>query len=172
MGLSLGAASGGTTSSATGSGVQNNTYAPGQTNLQGQTGSYLSQALSAASNGTLTPGVTAGETQADNQINQTAAGTTSRVDQMLAARGFGPSGKTGQATLQGELGREAGIGNEAGVAQGQQQNLNSSNLLAALNYAFTSLGSSSSGQSSGSGSSWGVGAGVGGTPAQFASAFS
>jgi hypothetical protein len=158
MGLSFGGSSSQNQSS--GQQSQQNVYAPGQSGVQGALGSDLMTALGAASSGTLTPGVTAGETQADDQINKTAAGTTSRVNQLLAARGFGPSGQTGQTTLQGELARESGIGAETGIAQQQQQNLNSTNLLAALNYAFTSLGSNLTGRSmgSGSGSNWGANA--------------
>ena len=74
---------------------------------------------------------------------------------MLAARGFGPSGSTGQATLQSGLNTASGIAGETGVAEGQQQNLNQSNLMAALNYAFTSLGSSGSTSSQQQGSQYG-----------------
>ena len=106
------------------------------------------------------PGTVAQETQADDQINKTSSGLTDRVNAFLAQRGFGKSGATGTATLQGELGREGAIGNEAATADAQQNTLNSTNLLAALNYAFTSLGSSSSGASSGNSSGWGFGGGA------------
>jgi len=160
MGLSYGSQSGQTASNTSQS--TSGTYAPAQSAVQGQLGGTLSSDLSAASGGTLSPGVTAGETAADNEINQTSSGLTNRVTQMLAARGFGPSGTTGQATLQGELNRESQVGSEAGIAQGQQQSLNSNNLLAALNYAFTSLGSTGTGATSGTSSGSNFGAQVAG----------
>ena len=160
MGLSLGGSVGGTSSSSTGSSNQSNTYSAPQTAVQNAAGSTLSSDLADASAGTLTPGTTAEETTAADQINQTSSGLTGRVNQFLAQRGFGASGQTGEATLQGELGRERNLGTNAANFAGQQNTMNNSNLLAALNYAFTSLGSSASGASSGSGSSWGLGAGV------------
>lgn len=158
MGLSYGQTSGATTGAT--SSATSGTYSPTQTGVQNQTGNLLSQDLSASANGALSPGTVAQETSADDQINTTDAGLTGRVNQFLAQRGFGPSGQTGQATLQGELGREGAIGNEAATADAQQNSMNSTNLLAALNYAFTSLGSSSAGASSGtsSGSSFGANA--------------
>jgi hypothetical protein len=162
VGLSFGGGSSSGTSSSNTSQNQSNVYAPGQTSLQSQLGGTLANDLTTASEGTLSPGVTASETAADNQTNQTAGGLTDRVNAALAARGFGPSGTTGKTTLQGELARESQIGNNANAATVQQQTLNQSNLLAALNYAFTSLGStggsSSSGYSSGSDSNWGANA--------------
>ena len=95
---------------------------------------------------------------------------TDKPDQTApAARGFGKSGQTGQAAVQGvELGRENQIGTNTADAYASQNNLNTSNLLAALNYAFTSLGSSATGTSSGSSSQWGVSGGIaGGNPAYF-----
>jgi hypothetical protein len=121
----------------------------------------LSQDLAAASGGVLTPGNTASLTAADDATNKTDTGLTSRVNQFLAQRGFGQSGQTGQTTLQGELGRESQIGTNQAGALVNQGNQNSNNLLAALNYAFTSLGSSAAGNTSGYGSSYGVGAGAG-----------
>jgi hypothetical protein len=164
MGLSLGGSYGQTTSSSTGSSTtsQKNAYAPGQTAVQGQTGTTLSRDLAAANAGTLSPGTTAMETNAADQINKTSSGLTDRVNQFLAQRGFGKSGQTGQTALQGELGRESQLGTNAANFAGMQTNLNQQNLLAALNYAFTSLGTTaaSSGVSSGKGTDWGVGAGV------------
>ncbi len=160
MGLSLGGSTGGTSSSSTANSNTSNTYSPAQTAVQNQTGANLSTDLAAAANGSLTPGTVAQETAADNQINQTSSGLTSRVIQFLAQRGFGQSGQTGQAALQGELGRESQIGSEAATADASENSLNSNNLLAALNYAFTSLGSSASGASSGNTSGWGIGGGV------------
>lgn len=162
MGLSFGGSTGSTSSQSNSSGSQSNLFSGLQTALQGQLGSTLSSDLSAAGTGQLSPGVTAGETAADDQINKTGSAALTRTQQMLAARGFGSSGTTGQATLQSGLNTAAGIGNEAGVAQGQQQNLNQANLLSALNYAFTSLGSSATGASTGSssGSALALGAGV------------
>jgi hypothetical protein len=160
MGLSLGGSMGGTSSSSTGSSATNNKYSQDQLNLQSTTGSTLQNDLAAANGGVLSPGTLAMETQTSDQINKTAKAGSATVDQNLAAKGFGKSGQTGQADLQSELARESAQGNNAATFAGQQQQMNSQNLLAALNYAFTSLGSSSSGSSSGTGSSWGVGAGV------------
>jgi hypothetical protein len=117
--------------------------------------------LTAKDTGTLTPGTTAMETQAADQINKTSGGLTDRVNKFLAQRGFGKSGQTGKATLQGELGREAALGSNAATFAGQQQALNSQSLLAALNYAFTSLGQTAFGKSTGSSSQWGVSGGAG-----------
>ena len=160
MGLSLGGSGGGTTSNATSASSQSNKYSPGQTALQDQTGTTLSSDLAASSAGKLTPGTVAQETAADDQVNKTSSGLTDRVNSFLAQRGFGKSGSTGKATLEGELGRESQVGSNAATFAGKQDSLNSTNLLAALNYALTSLGSSATGTSSGDSSSWGVGAGA------------
>ena len=82
------------------------------------------------------------------------------MNQFLAARGFGKSGATGQAALQSELGRETQIGSNTADAYATQGTQNTQNLLAALNYAFTSLGSSASGASSGASSGTAFGGGV------------
>lgn len=158
MGVGLGASGGGTNSSSTG--MTANTYSPTQTGVQNLTGTTLASDLTAANAGTLTPGTTAEETSAADQINKTSAAGTNRVTQFLASRGFGPSGQTGQAGLAGELARESSLGTNAATFAGQQNIMNSNNLLAALNYAFQSLGST--GASTGSSSSWGVSAGAGG----------
>jgi hypothetical protein len=162
MGLSLGGSYGSSNQSATGSSTQANTYSPGQTTLQSQLGSNLSTSLSDANAGVMTPGVTAMKTAAADTINKTSGGLMDRVNSFLAARGFGKSGQTGQAALQGELGRESQLaGNEANFAQ-VQQGVNSQNLLASLNYALTSMGLTASGASTGSSSGWGVAGGVAG----------
>jgi hypothetical protein len=97
-------------------------------------------------------------------INTTSAGTLDRTNAFLASRGFGKSGATGKAALSTELGRQSSLaGNEANYAQ-VQQNLNSTNLMAALNYAFTALGQTSAGTSTGKSSQWGVGGGVAAAP--------
>lgn len=156
MGLSFGGGSSSGTQQSNQN--QNYVYSGPQQSLQSQLGGTLAQDLGAASSGSLSPGVLAGETSADNQINQSGQAALTRTQQQLAARGFGPSGQTGQATLQSALNTQNNIADETGVAQQQQQNLNTSNLLAALNYAFTSLGQngSSSGSSSGSNFNWGA----------------
>jgi hypothetical protein len=100
------------------------------------------------------------ETQAADQINKQSSGLTDRVNQFLAQRGFGKSGATGKATLQGELGRQAALGANTASFAGMQQNLNSQNLLAALNYAFTSLGTNAFGKSTGESSGWDISGGV------------
>jgi hypothetical protein len=164
MGASLGGAYNSAQSKATSTSNQNeqNTYGAPQSYLQSQLGSSLTQDLTARNTGTLTPGTAAMETQAADQINKTSGGLTDRVNAFLAARGFGKSGETGKATLQGELGRENSLANNAATFAGQQQTLNQSNLLAALNYAFTQLGqtTAASGMTTGSGSGWGVAGGV------------
>jgi hypothetical protein len=137
------------TTSGTSTGTAAKTFSPGQSSLQTQLGTSLSRNLTAADAGTLTPGTTAMETQAADQINKTSSGLTDRVNQFLAQRGFGKSGQTGKATLEGELGREAQLGTNAANFAGMQQGLNSQNLLAALNYAFTSLGQTTAGTTSG-----------------------
>ena len=165
MGLSFG---GGSSQSATNqTATQNKTFSPGQTSLQDQLGKSLSSVLTASDTGTLSPGVTAQKTQAADNINKTAGGLTDRVNSFLAARGFGKSGATGKATLQGELGRESQLaGNEANFAQ-VQQNVNGQNLLASLNYALTSLGQTGTqaGTASGSGFNWGASASGAGSSA-------
>jgi hypothetical protein len=153
------------TSTGTSSGTQANTYGAPQTALQNRLGSSLASNLAASDAGTLSPGVAAQKTAAADSINKTSGGLLDRVNQFLAARGFGKSGTTGKATLQSELGRESQLaGNEANFAQ-VQQGVNSQNLMAALNYAFQSLGLtqnlSESGTSTGSSSGWGIGADVG-----------
>jgi hypothetical protein len=73
------------------------------------------------------------------------------------------SGQSGQTTLQTELAREgAQAGNlEAGGASQLQQN--NTDLLSALNYAFTSLGSAASGNQSGTSSGSQFGGSVSGS---------
>jgi hypothetical protein len=160
MGLSLGGSMGGSTSSSTGSSSTDVKNSADQQRLQSVLGSTLQNNLAAANGGVLSPGTQAMETQASDQINKTSKAGLDQTDQKLAERGFGKSGQTGQATLQSELAREGAQGNNAASFAGQQQQMNSQNLLAALNYAFTSLGSSSSGSSTGDSSSWGVSAGA------------
>lgn len=165
MGLALGGSTGGTSSSSnsSSSGSTSNVYSPGQTSLQSMLTSALGTDVAAGTSGQLSPGVQAGETNAADQINKTSSGLSSRVNNFLASRGFGSSGTSGQMNLQEELGRQSALGaNAANFAQ-VQQNANSTNLLAALNNAFTSLGTSSAatGSSSGKSSSWGVNAGAG-----------
>lgn len=152
MGLSLGGGSSQGTSSSTTSG----TYSPAQSGLQNQLGSTLSTDLAAANAGVLTPGNTAALTAKNDATNKTSNGLTGRITNFLAQRGFGASGQTGEANLQGELGRESQVGSNTASAYADQGNQNSSNLLAALNYAFTSLGSSSDGAQQGSGFNWGA----------------
>lgn len=169
MGLSYGTQSSNTNSSTSSSGSTANTYSPGQTAIQNQVGSNLSSDLAAAATGQLTPGTVAQETAANDQVNKTSAGSLDRVTQFLASRGLGSSGLTGKAGLQSELNRESTIGSNAAAFAGQQNSLNQGNLLAALNYAFTQLGSTTGASSASSGSSSGsqfgadVSAAVGGT---------
>lgn len=164
MGLSLGGSYGSSNQSATGTSTTANTYAPGQTALQNQIGSNLSAALTSANAGTLSPGVEAQKTASAGAINRTAAGTLDRTNAYLASRGFGKSGATGKAALQTELGRQSSLaGNEANYA-GIQQGLNSQNLMAALNYAFTALGQTAAGTSTGKSSGFGIGGGIAAVP--------
>ena len=155
MGLSLGGASSNTNSSSTGTSA--NTYSPTQSGVQNQAGSNLMSDLTAAQSGTLTPGTQAEATSIADAINQTSAAGGSRIQQFLAGRGFGSSGQTGQADLQSELARESAQGANTANYAGQQNQMNSNNLLAALNYAFTSLGSSGASFGSSSGSAFGGG---------------
>lgn len=161
MGMSMGGAYGQTSQSSQSSSNQQNTYAPGQTAVQSQLGQDLASSLLSSQSGKLSPQVQAMKTASADAINKTAAGTVDRTNEALASRGFGKSGTAGKATLQAELGRQADLaGNESNYA-GIQTGLNSQNLMAALNYAFTALGQTASGQSTGSTSGFSVGGGVG-----------
>lgn len=162
MGMSLGGSYGSSNQSATGTSTTANTYAPGQQGVQTQLGQALGQNLVASQTGALSPGVQAQKTASAGAINKTAGGTLDRVNSFLAARGFGKSGDTGKAALQSELGRQSELaGNEANYAA-VQQGLNSTNLMAALNYAFTALGQTAAGTSTGKSSGWGISGGVAG----------
>ena len=160
MGLNFG---GGSSKSATsGTTSTSGTFSPGQTSLQSDLGTSLATNLKSSDAGTFSPGVAAQKTQAADAINKTSGGLTDRINTFLASRGFGKSGTTGQTALQGELGRQSALaGNEANFAQ-VQQGVNSSNLLAALNYAFTQLGqtTSASGSTSGKNSGFQVAVGI------------
>jgi hypothetical protein len=161
MGLDIGGSLGGTKSSSTGSSTESKTFDPTQQATQGVIGTTLQQDLAAGNTGSLSPGTQAMETTSADQINKTSKAGTDRVQQMLASRGLGQSGQSGQATLQGELARESALGTNTANYAGMQQQMNSQNLLAALNYAFTSLGSTASGQSTGQSSQWGISGGAG-----------
>lgn len=160
MGVSLGGAMGGSTSSATGTSTQAATYDPTQKDTQGVIGTTTQTNLARANAGTLTPGTQAQETTAADQINKMAKAGADKASETLAARGLGKSGMSGQGTLQSELAREAAEGANTASFAGMQNQMNSQNLLAALNYAFTSLGSSASGATTGKTSQWGLDAGV------------
>jgi hypothetical protein len=172
MGLSFGGGSSQSQASRTGTtsgtSATQGVYSPGQTAVRDQTGSTLSQDLTAASTGKMTPGVTAMATNAADKINKTSSGLTDRITQFLAQRGLGKSGQTGKVALEGELGREGELGTNAANFAGMQSQLNSQNLLAALNYAFSSLGStaattgatSMTGNTSGSNFGWNANAHV------------
>ncbi len=160
MGLSFGGSTGGTSSSTTSSSNQNKTFSAPQTNLQDQLGANLSSGIAASTAGTMSPGVAAQETASADQINKTDPGLQSRVQRVLAARGFGQSGESGKVTLASELGRQSDLASNQANFAGIQQNVNSQNLLAALNYAFTNLGTTASGSTSGSSSGWNVGGGA------------
>jgi len=161
MGAFLGGSYGSTNQSSTGSSSTSNVYGPGQTDVQSKLGTGLGAALDAATAGTLSPGVRAQKTAAASAINKTSGGTLDRINQFFASRGFGKSGTAGKAGLSTELAREAALGeNEANFA-GIQQGLNTTNLMAALNYAFTALGQTAAGTSTGKSSGWGISGGVG-----------
>jgi hypothetical protein len=161
MGASLGGAYGQTSSKATSTSDVANTYGAGQTGVQSDLGTTLSSDLAATNAGTLTPGVAAQKNAAADAINKTSSGTLDRINQFFASRGFGKSGTAGKAALGTELGREAGLGaNEANFAQ-VQQGVNSQNLMAALQYAFQSLGQTATGASTGNTSGFSIGGGVG-----------
>lgn len=158
MGLDFSGGSQSGTTSSTSSGATNKTFGTGQTALQDQLGTSLSKSLSAADSGTLSPGVLAGVTQTADKINKTASGGMDRISQFLAARGLGKSGVAGKAGLENELARQGAIGDSTASAYGRQDQLNQGNLLAALNYAFTQLGAtttaSQTGASEGSQFGW------------------
>lgn len=165
MGLSFGGSTGGTSSSSSSnsSGTNQSIFSPGQSSLQSMLGQFFQSLIPSLSSGSPSTITQAATTQTADQINKNFAAEGNTLQQQLAARGFGPSGLSGQTTLQTELAREgAQAGNlEAGANSQIQQN--QSSLLDALNYAFTSLGSTASaaGTTKGSSSGWGVGAGVG-----------
>jgi hypothetical protein len=120
----------------------------------------MSTLLPSVASGGISPNVQATETASADQINKGYSGIGDRMNKFLAARGFGQSGKTGQAALQTELGRQGALAGNASNAAGQQLNLNTTYLSDALNAAFNTPGSNSSGTTSGSGSQWGFGAGA------------
>lgn len=164
MGLSLGGSLGGTDSKSTGtsSGTQSATFSPAQSGIQGLLASLFQTLIPSMTSGQLSPATAAVTTGNADQINKNYATVGDTLQSKLAARGMAGSGQSGETTLQTELARQgAQAGNlEAGGASQLQQN--NSSLLDALNYAFTSLGSSSSaaGASTGNTSGWGVGGGV------------
>lgn len=147
MGLSFGTQSGSTNSSTTAD--QSNQYGAGQSGLQDMLGKFFQSMIPSMTSGQLSPATAAVTTGNADQINKNYATVGSDLQSKLAARGMGGSGQSGQTTLQTELGRQgAQAGNlEAGGASQLQQN--NADLLSALNYAFTSLGSAASGTQSG-----------------------
>ena len=121
------------TSSSSGTSSSTPSYTPGQTDLQASLAGYLGNLLTP---GTTSPAVTAQKNQSADTINKTYAGLGDRMNKFLAARGFGKSGKVGQAALQTELGRSAAIaGNDANYGA-EQLNLQQSAASDALKMAF------------------------------------
>jgi hypothetical protein len=117
----------------------------------------------------MSPNTRAVTTAAAGDINQNYQTAGDAVQKSLAQRGFGRSGASGKATLQTELGRQAALaGNESAGAKSQLDQNNQS-LLAALNYALTGMGSTTtstgtqneSGQATGSQTTFGAQAGFG-----------
>ncbi|HWE51409.1 MAG TPA: hypothetical protein VG273_16575 [Bryobacteraceae bacterium] len=158
--------------SGTTSGSQANTYSGGQSDLQTMLGQLFQSLIPSFSSGTATPLQTAATTGAADQINKSYQGSGDALTKQLAARGLGSSGQSGQATLQTELGRQSALANNLTSSASSSIDQQNQDLLAALNYAFTSTGlstagstfgtgttntsGSSSGTSSGSGSNWGA----------------
>lgn len=160
MGVSLGGSYGSSQSASTGSDTTAKTYAAPQTGVQNDLGTSLSKSLAAKDEGTLDPGVLAQKTQSADAINTQSSGLQDRLTRFLAQRGFGKSGESGKAVLSTELGRQAALGNNEANFANVQQTANGSNLMAALNYAFTSMGTNETGTSSGTSSGYKVGGGV------------
>lgn len=162
MGLNFGGGSSQSSTNQSATQNANKTFSGSQTSLQDQLGTSLSKDLSATDSGTTSPGVTAEQTQSADAINKTSDGLAGRMQRFLAARGFGSSGESGKVQLGNELQRQSDLANNNANFAQVQQNANSTNLLAALNYALTNLGttaaSSTSGSSSGSNSTWGASA--------------
>ncbi len=107
---------------------------------------------------------------ARNQVNQNYSGLADRVRQKFLTTGGGQSGKSGQAMLQGELGRTAGLSDVDMAAQQQAATLPLTATQLAEAFLGINLGEKTdvnqqqSGTSSGSSSGWGIGAQVGWSP--------
>lgn len=155
MGLAFGGSTGGTSSKASSSSAQDNVYSPDQSTVQSLFGRFAQALIPSLTAGDLAPATEAQTTANADKINRNFSGVASNLMKAYAARGFGPSGQAGDSTLQTELARQgAQAGNlEAGADSQLQQNQQS--LLAALQYAFQSLGTTAAGTSTGNSSSWG-----------------
>lgn len=124
------------------------TYTAPQSTLQ----TNLAQALQTFLSGNgYTPQVQALQTQSADQINQTAKNTGTALQRQFAARGFGQSGPSGQATLQTELARQGNLAQNNANFAGLALNQWNTGLQDALNFAFANPGQSAttSGTSSG-----------------------
>jgi hypothetical protein len=132
------------TGNQTASSTSTPSYSPLQTGLQTTLGTYLQSLMTP---GQTSPAVTAQQNQSADQINRTYAGLGDRMNRFLAARGFGKSGKVGQAALQTELGRSSALaGNSAAYGKTNldlQQN--AASLAERMAYANPSTTSNSSG---------------------------
>jgi hypothetical protein len=150
MGLSFG----GTTTNSTANASTTPTFTPQQTGLQSSLASLLQGLLPSVASGQNSPQVVGQQTQADNETNTNYNALGKRMNQFLAARGFGQSGQAGQTELQTNLAREGALGTNAANAGAEQLNLDQSYLSDALALAFNTPGSSSTGSTSGSSSGY------------------
>ncbi len=107
---------------------------------------------------------------ARNQVNQNYSGLADRVRQKFLTTGGGGSGKSGQAMLQGELGRTGALSTVDQAAQEQAATLPLTATQLAEAFLGINLGEKTdvnqqqSGTSSGSTSGWNIGAKVGWSP--------
>ena len=162
MGLSLGGAlSGGSTSSKSNQSTQN-AYTAQQTATQSSLGSLLQSLMSGYAAGGISQPVQAQQNQANDSINKSATALSQRMMRFNASRGMGASGQNGQDQTQIELGRQGQVAQSQANYANEQMSSNTSQLLAALNYAFNPTGATTATTSSGKGSGYSIGAGAGG----------
>lgn len=108
------------------------------------------------------------------QVNQNYSGLADRVNQKFLTTGGGKSGKSGQAVLQGELGRAGDLSDVDMQAQQQAATLPLTAAQLAEAFLGINMGSNTtgsqtgtttqSGTSSGEESGWGIGASAGWSP--------
>lgn len=145
MGLSMEKASSTASSNATTnqSGTTANQYSDGQSGLQAMLGEFFQKLIPGMASGAMDPNVTALKDRAAGHINDTATASGEGLQRKLASRGMGRSGMSGKAALSTELARQGSLAGNEAAAGGLQLGQNNQNLLAALNYALTSMGTTS-----------------------------